>query len=96
MQNYRITFLAVESGALSDDVRERLQGALEDMPGVDDPGGARVDGDTVGAAFSIRVANAMAQAARDGSRLAKEALKSAGMPDSKLVDLRAELVGDAE
>lgn len=93
MQHYRITFLAVESGALQEDVRELLHGALEDMPGVGQPGEATINGSLVGASFTIEVLHAMAEAARDGARLAKEALKSAGMPDSKLVDLRAELIG---
>jgi hypothetical protein len=37
----------------------------------------------------------MAEAARDGSRLAKEALSMAGMPDSKLVELVVRLVEDS-
>ena len=51
---------------------------------------------TVVGAFDIGVEQAMAEAARDGSRLAKEALSMAGMPDSKLVELVVRLVDDSD
>lgn len=95
MQNYRITFLAVDPSPLDDDTATRLIEALEHMPGPAQPGDARFTGDEIGASFTIDVRHAMADAARDGSRLAKEALKSAGMPDAKLTDLHVVLLQDA-
>ena len=95
MQNYRITFLAIDPGPLDDETPTRLTEALEGMPGPTQPGDARLSEGAVGASFTIDVRHAMADAARDGSRLAKEALKSAGMPDAKLIDLHVVLEGPA-
>jgi hypothetical protein len=51
---------------------------------------------TILGAVDIEVEQAMAEAARDGSRLAKEALGMAGMPDAKLIELVVRLVEDRE
>jgi hypothetical protein len=63
------------------------------MPGADGVDGT--DQDTrrrrVTATFWIRVRLGMADAARDGSRLAKEALKVAGMGQAQLVELSVSL-----
>ena len=42
----------------------------------------------VEAEFVVRVRHGIADAARDGSRLAKEGLKIAKLPDAALVELR--------
>ena len=89
MQDYRISFRAVDPDPLSADAGQRLVAALEDMPGPVRAGdGAQDDaGRGVGAAFTIVVSHGMADAARDGSRFAKEGLKAAGLPDAALVEL---------
>jgi hypothetical protein len=46
----------------------------------------------VSATFRIEVRLGMADAARDGSRLAKEALKVAGMGDAQLTELTVALL----
>jgi hypothetical protein len=93
MHRYRVRFRAVDSQPLADDAAERLERALLEMPG---PEEVRVHGwdpkaRSVTAEFVIRVRQAMADAARDGSRLAKESLKAAGLPDAQLVDLSVAL-----
>lgn len=97
MSDYRVRFSATSSGRLAADARERLQTALLTMPGVDgvadvepDAAGARVTG-----TFWIEVRLGMADAARDGSRLAKEALKVAGMGEAQLVELSVTMNDDA-
>lgn len=88
MGDYRVSFGATTSAPAGDEVRGRLADALRTMPGI-----ARVDGDgrvaegRLSATFWIDVRLGMADAARDGSRLAKEALKVAGMGDAQLVEL---------
>lgn len=66
-----------------------MAAALATMPGAD--GVQEVDQDRrrrrVTATFWIQVRLGMADAARDGSRLAKEALKVAGMGDAQLIEL---------
>lgn len=89
MSDYRVRFSATVSGGLADDAGTRLESALATMPGIAgvgaiDAGGA---GSGVGATFWIDVRLGMADAARDGSRLAKEALKVAGMGEAHLVEL---------
>ena len=80
---------------MEDDAADRLARALGMTPGL-----GRVDGTSQDAAeravdgrFLIEVRGAMADAARDGSRLAKEALNGAGMPDAMLVELAVSLPG---
>jgi hypothetical protein len=59
------------------------------MPGASgvDSAGQDRRGRRVTAPFWIQVRLGMADAARDGSRLAKEALKVAGMPEAQLIEL---------
>lgn len=82
-------FIATSSRPLDKDAGERVATALATMPGAD--GVQEVDQDRrrrrVTATFWIQVRLGMADAARDGSRLAKEALKVAGMGDAQLVEL---------
>lgn len=89
MHNYRIRFSAVDPEPLAPDAARCLVVALEELPGPDRVGAATQDGDNrlVEADFVIRVRHGMADAARDGSRLAKEGLKVANMPDATLIEL---------
>jgi hypothetical protein len=91
--DYRIAFTAVAPRPVDAAAAALLDGALRAMPGIDvvvaiapDDGQRRVNG-----AFWIQVRLGMADAARDGSRLAKEALKVAGMADTQLVELSVSL-----
>jgi hypothetical protein len=94
--DYRIAFTAVAPRPVDAAAAALLDGALRAMPGIDaveaiapDDGQRRVNG-----AFWIQVRLGMADAARDGSRLAKEALKVAGMADTQLVELSVSLRGE--
>lgn len=91
--DYRIGFIAVLATAPEEGADQRLWSALESLPGIDGVvAGGRADGAvSVSGAFRIRVRLGMADAARDGSRLAKEALKVAGMGDAQLVELTVTL-----
>lgn len=82
-------FSATSSGPLAGDARDRLMTALVTMPGVGGVTEVEPDGtgSAVTATFIIEVRLGMADAARDGSRLAKEALKVAGMGEAQLVEL---------
>jgi hypothetical protein len=89
MSDYRVRFSATSSSSLADDAGTRLAGALASMPGIAGVGGIEPDREAsaVSATFWIDVRLGMADAARDGSRLAKEALKVAGMGEAQLVEL---------
>ena len=89
MSDYRVRFTAVADEPLAADAAARLRVALENMPGAGRVEGAEQDDGArrVSAGFWIEVRLGMADAARDGSRLAKEALKGAGMPEALLVEL---------
>jgi hypothetical protein len=91
---YRVEFSAVGSRPLGRDAAARLSAALESMPGSDGLEGTSQDGRRrrVSAAFRVDVRLGMADAARDGSRLAKEALKVAGMGDAQLTELTVVLL----
>lgn len=96
MSRYEVRFTATNPEDIPPGAAERLGDILATLPGVDEGHGARLDGPRlVSAALGIEVEQAMAEAARDGSRLAKEALSMAGMPDSKLVELVVRLVEDS-
>jgi hypothetical protein len=98
LQEYRVEFSAVASRPLARDAAARLSKALEAMPGADGIEGTSQDGRRrrVSAAFRIGVRLGMADAARDGSRLAKEALKVAGMGDAQLTELEVLLLAKVE
>lgn len=89
VHDYRIRFSAVDPEPLATHAALRLVAALEDMPGPARVGQARQDDAArrVEAEFVIVVRHGMADAARDGSRLAKEGLKAANMPDATLLEL---------
>lgn len=96
MNDYRVTFSADAGQPLDVAAAERLAEALDATPGTGRVETVAQDGDAqlVSAAFWLQVRLGMADAARDGSRLAKEALKSAGMPDAQLVELGVSLHRD--
>lgn len=95
MSRYEVRFTASNPEDVARDVAERLGEILATLPGVEFGSGGHLEGPrTVTGAFDIGVEQAMAEAARDGSRLAKEALSMAGMPDSKLVELVVRLLDD--
>lgn len=89
MHDFRIKFSAVSNHPLGPDAGRRLAEALATMPGAGDVEGASQDRPMrrVTATFWIKVRLGMADAARDGSRLAKEALKASGMGEAQLVEL---------
>ena len=86
---YVISFTAVNAVGLDGDEQERLDDALRQMPGIHPVGVVRCDtaARTLMAAFAIPVVQAMAEAARDGGRLAKEVLLAARIPDARLVEM---------
>ena len=89
MNVYEVRFRARVTDDLAEDAAGRLCAALEGMPGISRADGASLDHTTgtVRGEFHVEVARGMAAAARDSSRLAKEALKAAGMGDARLVEL---------
>lgn len=89
MSDYRVRFSATSEEDVPGDAGDRLEQALARMPGIVGVGPVAADGAAagVGATFWIDVRLGMADAARDGSRLAKEALKVAGMGEAQLVEL---------
>jgi hypothetical protein len=93
---YRITFTATSSESLERASAKRLHDALGTMPGADGVEETTQDRRRrrVTAAFRIDVRLGMADAARDGSRLAKEALKVAGLGHAQLVELHVALIGE--
>lgn len=98
VHEYRIEFSAVGAGPLAKDAVERLSRALESMPGAEGLEGTTQDRRRrrLSATFRIEVRLGMADAARDGSRLAKEALKVAGMGDAQLTELAVVLLPDGD
>ena len=89
MGDYLVRFSAVSADPLEEDAARRLATALATTPGLASADGAEQDDSRrrVSGAFSIDVKRGMAAAARDGSRLAKEALNAAGLADAQLVEL---------
>jgi hypothetical protein len=87
--DYLVRFGAVAAGPLAGDVATRLSEALASTPGAGAVDGATQDDAQrlVTGQFTINVRHGIADAARDASRLAKEALNGAGLPDAQLVEL---------
>lgn len=86
---YEVRFRARIGHEWVDDALDQLRDQLAGMPGIVVAMGAdrnAADG-TVGGAFQVEVARGMAAAARDSSRLAKQALNAAGLGDARLVEL---------
>ncbi len=89
MNEYVIRFTAVNPDELDAEATERIEGAAQAIPGTRPMGRVLIDPLTrrIEAEFAIEVAQAMAEAARDGGRLAKEILLAARMPDARLVEM---------
>ena len=87
--DYRVMFTASSSTPLAPDSAKRLSAALATMPGASGVDSSAQDRRRrhITATFWIEVRLGMADAARDGSRLAKEALKVAGMGQATLIEL---------
>lgn len=96
-QEYVIGFRAINAVDLDGDERDRLDHAARMMPGIRVVGAAEADPATrtLRAQFAIPVEQAMAEAARDGGRLAKEILLSARIPDARLVEMTVHMVDPA-
>ncbi|MFN8108654.1 MAG: hypothetical protein U0Y82_02240 [Thermoleophilia bacterium] len=96
---YVVRFTAVATDQLPDDAVDALRASLENLPGTSAVNGATGDvgARTVTGEFVLEVEQGMADAARDGSRLAREALRTAGLDHLPLVELvlslRTEPVG---
>lgn len=86
---YLVRFRAREDAELGDDATERLRDALTAMPGIGHVHGTTLDAEhrIVTGEFQVDVTRGIGAASRDGARVAKEALKVAGLPDAQLVEL---------
>lgn len=89
-----MSFTAIDPEDLDDAANERLAQASRDIPGTRPVGRVLVDPVTrrIQASFVIAVEQAMAEAARDGARLAKEMLLTARMPEARLVDMTVRML----
>ncbi len=89
VSEYVIRFTAENPGDLDAAATERLSTAARAIPGTRPLGRVMVDRDRrrIEAEFAIDVEQAMAEAARDGGRLAKEMLLAARMPEARLVEM---------
>jgi len=94
VSEYVIRFIAVNVDDLDDAAYARLVEAAKTMPGIRLVGEVMVDAQTrrLDVRFAIPVEQAMAEAARDGGRLAKEILLSARIPDARLVEMTVRMV----
>lgn len=91
MSTYHVHFRARATTPLPGDAVERLSRALRDLPSAREVGTAGREGETLAGAFAIGVPKGrMSEATRDGGRLAKESLNSAGI-DAQLVELLVRL-----
>ena len=93
MGDYLVRFSALATDPLQGDAAARLAGALAATPGTGAVDSATQDDQRrlVEGRFTISVVHGIADAARDASRLAKEALNGAGLPDAQLVELAVTL-----
>jgi hypothetical protein len=90
---YHVQFRARAGEPLQDDVLESLARALDELPGARSSGAPGRSGDILEGAFVIDVPSGkMSDASRDGGRLAKESLNSAGV-DAQLIELSVRLEG---
>ena len=94
VSEYIIRFIAVNVDDLDDAAYARLVEAAKTMPGIRLVGEVMVDAEArrLDVRFAIPVEQAMAEAARDGGRLAKEILLSARIPDARLVEMTVRMV----
>lgn len=92
-QRYLVRFTASVDAPLAADAAMRLAEVILSLPGIDaaDRPSAHARSRRVTASFVLAVTHGMADAARDGSRLAKEALHLAGMDSAHLMELVIQL-----
>lgn len=92
---YLVRFRARETPG--PEAADALRDALSTMPGIGVVHGTTLDPDlgVVAGEFQLTVTRGIGAASRDGARIAKEALKSAGLPDAQLVELWVGLREDA-
>jgi len=88
VSGYVIRFMAVNPDDLDAAAAQRIEGAAQVIPGTRLRGRVLVDPLTrrIEADFAIEVAQAMAEAARDGGRPATEILLAARMLEARLVE----------
>lgn len=86
---YQVRFHAKSDEPLPVTAADLLRRALEDLPGMGRVHGATHDEEhrIVTGEFQVEVDHGIAEAARDASRFAKEALKAAGLGRAQLVEL---------
>jgi hypothetical protein len=89
VNTYQVRFHARGESGLPEDAAQVLRRVLDDMPGTGRVHGASHDPERriVAGEFQVEVDHGIAEAARDASRFAKEALKGAGMGGLQLVEL---------
>jgi hypothetical protein len=94
VSEYIVAFTAINPEDLDTVAHDRLAQASRDIPGTRPTGRVMVDPITrrIQASFVITVEQAMAEAARDGGRLAKEILLTARMPDARLVEMTVRML----
>jgi len=99
MPTYEVSFAAEPEPGAPEGIADRLPEILQGVPGVHGvrAEGADADDPHERGTFRIDVRDGLgiAAAARDASRLAKEALSVAGAPDARLVELNVRLIGPA-
>lgn len=95
--DYDVRFRARDEGEVAAGAAQRVRDALTALPGIGDGvPTAQGDGtDTVSGAFVVTTRGIQA-ASRDATRFAKEALKTAGLPEAQLVELWVCLRGERE
>lgn len=86
---YLARFTALAPGELAGDAADRLREAMGTLPGIGAVHGATHDhgARTVTCEFLLSVQQGIADASRDASRLAREALKAADLADAQIVEL---------
>ena len=95
---YLVHFTATTDTDLEPDAPARIAESIAAMPGVvliHQPA-SQAPGRHVLASFEIEVAHGIGDAARDGSRLAKQALHSANLQHAHLTTLTVELLNGAD
>lgn len=89
VNTYQVRFHAKSDEPLPATAADLLRRALHEMPGAGRVHGATHDEEhwIVTGEFQVDVDHGIAEAARDSSRFAKEALKAAGLGRAQLVEL---------
>lgn len=96
MDRYEVGFIATAAEHVGEDLARRFVEVLHGLPGVapGERGVEEITGTTIAGRFVVLADQGMTDAARDGSRLAQEALTIAGLPEARLVELTVKLQDD--